>query len=202
MTPRKLYYSLVVILVLCCIGLLAAGHLANQLLTSKAATLSKLKATAESQNQLQVTLSRNKRELRNYSELNKIALAIVPQEKDQAATIRELNRMAAESGIPKLSSITFPASSLGGSTAGGSSGGSTKLSQVTPVKGLSGVYLLPITVSLSSSDSITYGQFVSFLQKLEQNRRTAQVSSINIQPDSTNPGKISFTLIINKYIKL
>ncbi|MBP9852505.1 MAG: hypothetical protein QG629_298 [Patescibacteria group bacterium] len=202
MTPRKLYYILVAVLFLSGLGLLFVGHFANKILTSKATTLSRLKAEAENQNQLQVSLSRNKRELRKYDELNKIALAIVPQEKDQAATISEINRLASQSGIPKLSSITFPASSLGGASATTSTVSSNRLSQVTPVKGLSGVYLLPITVTLNSSDPVSYDQFISFLRKLEQNRRTAQVSSVTIQPNQSDPNKLSFTVIINKYVKL
>ncbi len=200
MTPKKLYYLLLVCLALTIAGLLSSGFIANGLLTKKAATLSKLKAEVENQSDLQVALSRNKRELRTYEPLNQVAKAIVPQEKDQAITVREISRMATESNIQKLSSITFPASSLGGTSASSSAPGN-KLSQLTPIKGLSGVSLLPITVSLSSSTPTTYGDFISFLSKLEQNRRTAQVTSINITPDASDPSRISFTLVINKYVK-
>lgn len=198
MTPRKLYYALLACLILAGIGLLATGYIADSLLTKKAMTLKQLKAEVENQSTLQSELSKNKRQLREYSGLNQIAKTIVPQEKDQAVTIREISRMASESGIPKLSSITFPASTLGGATGVASA---NNISQLTPVKGLAGVYSLPVTVTLSSTNSVSYSQFMVFLDKLEQNRRTAQVTSVNITPFASDPSRISFNLVINKYVK-
>lgn len=199
MTPKRLYFLLLFCLALVGSGIVASGFVANNLLTHKSAKLSKLKAEAKNQGELQIALSRNKRDLRKYSELNQIAKTIVPQEKDQAVTVLEISRLAAESGIPKLTSITFPASSL---SIGASGSKVNNLSQVTPVKGLSGVYLLPITVTLDSSNLTTYTQFINFLQRLEQNRRTAQVGSVSITPDTADPSRISFSLTINKYVKL
>lgn len=198
MTPRKLYYALLACLILAGIGLLATGYIADSLLTKKAMTLKQLKAEVENQSTLQSELSKNKRQLREYSALNQIAKTIVPQEKDQAVTIREISRMASESGIPKLSSITFPASTLGGATGVASA---NNISQLTPVKGLASVYSLPVTVTLSSTNSVSYSQFMVFLDKLEQNRRTAQVTSVNITPLASDPSRISFNLVINKYVK-
>jgi hypothetical protein len=66
---------------------------------------------------------------------------------------------------------------------------------------MSGVYSLQITIQQTSEAAISYSQFLTFLDKLEQNRRTAQVTSIILQPDSTNPNMVAFTLTINEFIK-
>jgi hypothetical protein len=97
-----------------------------------------------------------------------------------------------------LSSITFPTSTLGSISAGASN---PNLTQLLPVAGISGVYELQITITQDSSSRIPYSQFITFLSKLEQNRRTAQVSSITVQPDAQHPNNVAFTLIINEFIK-
>lgn len=146
----------------------------------------------------QVQLTKVKKDIATYSELNTIAKSVVPQDKDQAEAVREIVNLAAQSGIPKLSSIAFPPSTLGGGAATKKTGA---LTQVTPVKGIPGVYDLQITVTQANTDLVPYGNFIAFLSRLEQNRRTAQVSSINVQPDQKSPGKISFTLVIDEFIK-
>ena len=181
------------------IGLFASVWYVNHVLTEKASELSMLKAQSQVADELQISLKKNKADIVRYSELNAIAKAVVPQDKNQAQTVSEIVKIANDSGIPKLTSITFPASTLGGAGAGAKTLNS--LTQVTPVRGIPVVFLLPITITQDSNNTIRYTQLITFLQKLENNRRTAQVSSINITPDSKNPNNISFTLIVNEYIK-
>jgi hypothetical protein len=121
----------------------------------------------------------------------------VPQDKDQAETVQEIVSLAAKSGIPQLSSITFPPSSLGEPGAKTAKG----LTQVTPVSGIPGVYDLPITITQDNTAEVPYNSFLTFLTNLEQNRRTALVSSVSVVPDQTNPALISFTIIVDEYIK-
>ncbi|MBL8121266.1 hypothetical protein JNM87_00765 [Candidatus Saccharibacteria bacterium] len=197
MKIRHINYALIAITVLSASCLLASGFVANQLLSHKSSELSQLKAQSQVVSDLQATLKKNRSDLIKYKELNEIAKAVVPQDKNQAQTVGEIVKIAEESGISQLSSITFPASTLGGVGASSSGG----LTQVTPVKGINGVFLLPITITQDSAHAIKYSQFITFLSKLENNRRTAQVSSISIQPDSKNPSLISFNLTVNEYIK-
>ncbi len=197
MDAKKLHYLLIVTAVLLCVGLVSSGIIANQILTNKSTELSKLKAESQVTNTLQDTLRQNKIDIANYSELNTIAEAIVPQDKNQAQAVGEIVKIAKESGIGTLTSITFPASNLGVS----STNTNNTLTQLTPVSGIAGVYILPITVTLDSSQTVPYSQFITFLNKLENNRRTSQVSEINIQPDATRPNNVSFTLTVNEYIK-
>lgn len=201
MTSKKLFYLLLSTVTILGLAIFGSAYAANAVLTNKTAALSKLKARGQVLDDLQFALIRNKSDIKEYSELNEIAKAIVPQDKDQTQTVREIVKIAEESGIARLTSVTFPASTLG--TVGGSASASATggITQVTAITGMSGVYILPITVTNSQNDQVTYTRFMTFLAGLENNRRTAQVSSITITPDSKNPSVVSFSLVVNEYIK-
>lgn len=199
MTSKKMFYTLLATTLLLAAALLGSAFAADAILTTKTAELSKLKARDQVLDDLQVALVRNKSDIRRYSELNTIAKAIVPQDKDQTQTVREIVKIARESGVPRLTSVTFPASTLGAT--GGSRVATGGITQVTPIKGMAGVYVLPITVTNSQNDLVSYDRFIAFLAGLERNRRTAQVTTITITPDTANPNRIAFSLIVNEYIK-
>lgn len=197
MNSKKLFYGLVGLLVLLGVGMVFGVNQANSMLTARSKTLVDLKATDKAMDVQQTQLAKNKKDIAKYQDLNVIAKTVVPQDKDQAEAVREIVNLAKQSGINKLSSIAFPASTLGGAKVQTSRG----LTQVTPVKGVAGVYNLQITVTQANTDPVPYNSFISFLDRLEQNRRTAQVSGITVQPDAKNPNMVAFTLIINEYIK-
>lgn len=197
MNSKRLFSVLICALVLLGAGLVVGVRQANGMLEHQSKTLADLKANDQSVAAQKVQLDKNKKDITKYADLNSIAKTVVPQDKDQAEAVREIVNLANQSGIPKLSSISFPASTLGGAKA--KTGGS--LTQVTPVKDIAGVYDLQITVTQTGDDMVPYSSFTAFLSRLEQNRRTAEVSSITVQPDSKNPGFVSFTLVIDEFIK-
>jgi len=197
---KQLYYLLVAAVVLLCLGFVAIGYGTNMILGAEATKLSKVKADSEAAQNLQSSLAKNKKDIEKYSELNTIAQTIVPQDKDQAEAVREIVNLAAQSGIGKLSSITFPSSTLG-SLVPVAGGANSNLTQLVPVTGLAGVYELQITITQDSTARVSYSQFLTFLGKIEQNRRTAEVGSITVQPDTQNPNNVAFTLVINEFIK-
>jgi hypothetical protein len=195
------------------VGMLAGTYEVNSLLEAKAKTLVDLKLQSQVVTSQQAGLQRAKKQIAQYASFEETAKSIVPQDKDQAEAVREITKIATDSGIKRLSSVTFPLSTLGGpagttsttttGTAAPTANISKKnaLTQLLPVKGMSGVYSLQITIQQTSEAAISYSQFLTFLDKLEQNRRTAQVTSIILQPDSTNPNMVAFTLTINEFIK-
>jgi len=216
---QRLHHLLVAGIVLALAGLGAGAYGANSLLTSRSNKLMQLKAKSQALAQEQVSLVEAKKEIKTYSDLQKITQAVVPEDKDQAEAVREIVNIAAANGVA-LSSITFPASTLGAGIAGatttsgapaqatpaGGSGSSSssktgKLSQLTPVKNIPGVYNLLITVQSDSSKPVPYNSFVSFLSALEHNRRTAQISTITLQPKTSDRNLLTFTLTLNEYIK-
>jgi len=192
---RRLYFVLIGILVLLGLGLILSVRQANSLLEGKSRDLVGLKAQSLATADQQAQLDQDRSDIKKYTTLNTIAESVVPQDKDQAEAVREIVNLAVASGIPKLSSIAFPPSTLGGANT------NKGITQVAPVKGVPGVYNLQITVSQSSTSAVPYGDFISFLAALEQNRRTAEVASINVQPEDSNPGLVSFTLVIDEFIR-
>lgn len=213
MSSKRLYYILSAVVLLLIVGLAAGTYGINKLLTQKSAELAELKAKDEALDMEQVSLAKAKKDLQSYAELEKIAKAVVPQDKDQAQTVREIANIAASNGI-SLASITFPASTLGSNVKPGTSAGNTStpsptsggaktgaLSQLQAVKNIPGVYSLLITVQSDPDAPVPYSRFVNFLNDLEHNRRTAQVNTISITPAPKNRDLLSFNLTLNEYIK-
>ncbi len=194
MKSRHLFYVLVVGVVLLLAGIPAVGVGSNYVLAEKSDELTKLKADSRATEALQTQLNRNKADLVKYKDLNEIAKAIVPQDKDQTQTVREIVSIAERSGVPRLTSVTFPSSTLG-------VGKKDQLTQVLPVKDMAGVYALPITISVNEENAVPYSQLITFLDGLEQNRRTAQVTSLALTPSQKDINRIAFTIVINEYIK-
>ena len=200
MNSKRLYFLLIAALVLVSASVFGITYFANTMLASRAQKLTSLKTQAANLESQQTELNKNKKDIEKYAALNKVAETIVPQDKDQAEAVREIVNLADASGISQLSSITFPASTLGAPLAG------TKrlangLTQVTPVAGIPGVYDLQITITQDSTSRVDYSKFITFLGKLENNRRTAQVSNISVQPDARDPSKVAFTLVIDEFLK-
>ncbi len=215
MSSKRLHLILIIALAVLFAGLLGGTYGTNKLLGSKANELTAQKAKSQALDQEQLSLNRDKKDIQTYSDLNKIAEAVVPQDKNQAEAVREIVNIAAANGV-SLASITFPASTLGNLPNGtapstGTSGASpapsaantkaASLSQLTPVKSIPGVYQLPITIKSDSNHPVKYVAFINFLSALEHNRRTSQVESIALQPDPANPAYVDFNLILNEYIK-
>ncbi len=215
MNSKKLYYILLGVVVLLVIGLLGGAYGANLLLQGQAQKLVDARSISAALDLQQSQLIKAKASVVKYDSIGKVAKSIVPQDKNQAQTIRELVDIANKNGI-KLASITFPGSTLGTTTtpapaAGGSAApaatpaapraGGPNLSQLTPVQAISGVYILQITVQSDSAAAIPYNKFISFLADLENNRRTALVSGISISPDAKNSDRVSFSLNLSEYVK-
>ena len=202
MNSKRAFFTLLIIIILLVAGLFGGVYIANGLMKQQSKRLADNRLEVAKLGQEQIQLSRAKKDIDKYKSLSEIAKAVVPQDKDQAQTTREIVNIAKSHGIV-ISSITFPASLLGTTVNGVKSTTSTKLSlsQLTPVKGISGVYVLQVTVQNDQSNPVDYNSFIDFLSGLEQNRRTALISGITIQPDSKDPSKVSFTLILDEYIK-
>lgn len=209
MTSKKLYWLFIGLIGLLFIGLVAGTYGVNSLLSKQSNSVTALKAKSLALAQEQITLKKAKADIQTYANLETIAKEVVPQDKDQAEAVREIVNIADTNGVA-LSAINFPASSLGNgiigaktptATSSSPSTPSANTSQLQPVPGISGVYQLPITVISDTNKPVAYDKFISFLTALEHNRRTAQVSSITIQPSNTNHSLLTFTLNLNEYIK-
>jgi hypothetical protein len=192
MSSKQLYYVLIGGVTLSLAILFGGLYSATALLQKQSKELVAAKTRTVVLDQKQTQLTKAKADIAKYQELGTIAKNIVPQDKDQAQTVREIVTIANNTGI-KLGAITFPASTLGGTKGG--------MSQLQPVKDISGVYSLDITVQSDTAAPVSYTKFISFLDALEHNRRTALVKGVSIQPDAGNASSLSFTLNISEYVK-
>lgn len=191
--------GLAIILVIATIGLTYTGL---GMLHKKGDNLTKLKEKQEVLQNRQDALVSAERDIKDYSELEKISKAIVPQEKDQARTVREILAIAAQSGVP-LETVQLPASTLGAkkSTSSKNTSSDPDKTQLLAVPGTKGLYTMEITIQSASKQPVPYSRILTFLEKLEQNRRTAHVTNISIQPEKENRNLMTFTVMLNVYIK-
>lgn len=210
MSSKRAFFVMSGCLALTCVLFISAILLGNRMLQKKSARLLALKVDNRTLDEQQKSLLQAKKDIEKYEELNRIAKTIVPQEKDQARTVREIVSIAESSGI-KISNITFPSSNLGqaqvkpvapkeGETPTPTPA-APPLTQVKPVENIKGLYQLEINIQSDSGAPIPYAKLIDFLTRLERNRRTAQVTSITVQPSSTSRGLITFSVVINVYIK-
>lgn len=202
MTAKKLYYGLLGSLVLIAIAVIATVFYGNQMLGSQNKKLAETKVQLANLDSVQSSLVTAKRDIEQYSVIEQIAKTVVPQEKDQAKTVREIVKIADESGI-SIASISFASSTLGntGKAKAPAASTGTSTTQTEKVEGLTGVEKLPITVTSDSGKPVSYRNFLQFLERLEQNRRTSQVADVNIQPSADNRNFLNFSLKLNVYIK-
>ena len=212
MNSKRMYLFMLAIIGLLLVGLVAGAYGINSLLGSQSKKLVGLKAQSQALDQEKISLLSSKKNIQKYAELEKITKTVVPEDKNQAEAVREIVNIAAARNI-KLASVTFPASTLGSVPGGGGTTGAAaaapatsnakkdNLSQLQPVKNITGVYQLVITVTGDPNQPVAYNDFVDFLSDLEHNRRTAQVSSIILQPSTQDHNSLTFSLSLNEYIK-
>jgi hypothetical protein len=204
MRSRHTFIILLIINSLLILALFGAAYGIDQLLTTQSKTLAAQRLQTQTLDAQSSALVKAKKDVKQYQDLANIASSIVPQDKDQAQTVREIVNIAAANGV-KLGTISFPTSTLGQAANGlpttSQSVGSQARSQLTPVKGIPGVYSLEIVVQSDTNNPVPYGKFTSFLTALEHNRRTALVSNLNLNPDSKNSSNVGFSLTLDEYIK-
>lgn len=197
MNSKRTYFVLLGVNCVLIFALLAGAYVANSLLVSRSKRLVEQRLQTSTLNAQATALGKAKQDVANYSELSNIAKSIVPQDKDQAQTVREIVNIAAKNGI-KLGSITFPSSTLGQKATPGTT---SSISQLAAVPGLSGVLSLQIVVQSDPNAPILYSKLLDFLDDLEHNRRTALVSDISLTPNSNNNNKLTFNLTLDEYLK-
>lgn len=212
MTPKRYFYVMSSTLALSILLIAGGAFGGHYLLQKKSQQLTNLKIENKSIESQQAALVQAKKDIEKYSELNNIAKSIVPQDKDQAKTVREIVKLANENSVP-IKSVTFQSSTLGTTATGATpsatnntsgEGAATPKAAVAPsqlkaVTGIQGVYTLEIQVA--SASPVRYNDLLNFLNALENNRRTAHVTSINLTPNSKNRNLLDFSLTLNAYVK-
>lgn len=211
MSTKKVYYVMLGLVAFSALLTIGSIVLGTSMLQTKAAELTELKIQEQLIEEQQTALIQANKDIEKYQELESIAKTVVPRDKDQARTVREIVSLAEQSRI-RVSSITFPSSSLGTKAPapakttdddGASSAPKVvtpPISQVKPVDGIPGLYQLEVTINVREV-ATSYTQLIDFLNRLEQNRRTAQVTSITIDPVGVSRNLLEFDLMMNVFVK-
>lgn len=213
MKSKQVFFGMIGLVVIM-IGLVFATiFVGDKYLQNQSQKLISLKLDDKVMETQETSLIQAKKDIQKYSQLEALARQIVPQDKDQAKATREIITLAEQSGI-KIASIGFPPSNLGQTAPKATPATPTtnqpattpaiatpSVSQVKPVEGISGLYKLDIVVSSEPTRPSSYAKLIDFLNRLEQNRRTAQVSQISIQPDPNDRTVLNFSLTITLYLK-
>lgn len=203
MSTKKVYWVMVGLNAFLALAIVGSVVLGDRLLKKQSDVIINQKLESTVLEKEQLALQQAKIDLEKYAELKQIAKQIVPQEKDQALTTREIIALADKAGV-RIGSVGFPSSTLGAPGAKSTTGTATTtsaISQAKPVTGIPGLLELQITVVSDTARPSSYNQIITFLGYLEKNRRTAQVTQISIQPDARDNSLLNFTLTLTVYIK-
>lgn len=215
MTPKRFFFIMMAIFSLSILGGGAMVYFANSMLEKRSASVVDLKLESSEVEAQLTAYQAAKKDVQNYAYLNTIIASALPQDKDQARTVREIFLLAQQAGI-SIKSVQFPTSTLGAvvpvlpgaattPTITKTPAVAPTITQAKPVTGLNGVYSVETVVTPFADDKsnkVTYAQLISFLQKIESNRRAMQVASIQLNPLGQNAtDSISFTLTLNIFIK-
>lgn len=214
MNNKKFFYLTVSLLIFSFIALFGLAYYGNSYLVKKSDEVVDLKLKNVELTEQQQAYQTLKLNVDKYSYVEDILNSALPKEKDQAKTAREIFQLAEESGI-RLAAIQYPASTLAtpapttdtSSTTGTSAktDPAKNISQAEPVSGLNGVYAIKATITpiVDKNNPVTYDKFISYLDKLESNRRALQVTDIEVSPlgKSGESNTISFTITIKIFIK-
>ncbi len=214
MTSKKVFFVMAGVAGLMAILVIGAIAASDTLLQKQSTKLVNLKLENQVIEMQKTSLAQAKKDIEKYAELESTAKQLVPQDKDQARAVREIISLGEQAGI-RISSITFPSSNLGQATPQAITPAPTSdtdpstpaapklppLTQAQAVTGIGGLFTLDIVIVSDTTKPATYTRLIDFLERLEQNRRTAQVAEISIQPDGVNRTNLNFTLTLKVYIK-
>src|SRR3989344_2351984 len=112
MNSKRFYFFMAGVASLLVASVIVSAVIGNNLLQKKSEELVSLKLDSKVLDEQRLSLAQAKQDIEKYSDLEDEAKAIVPQDKDQAEAVREIVKIASDSGVD-LSAITFSASTLG-----------------------------------------------------------------------------------------
>lgn len=191
MTPKKLFYVMLVVLI-ATLGMTAVGvYLVDGYLEEQSSIIGVLKAEDELLSTELINTQKTIENLKTYSYVDVKADKILPNTKNQSEAILLINTIGNEVGVG-IKSFVFL----------GTDDKPSEKSQTEPLAGAKGILVFPVQVSFEA----TYSQTINWLKLAERNQRKMQVSSINMaileldgEYDPANP--LSVTIGINAYVE-
>jgi Tfp pilus assembly protein PilO len=184
---KKFFWILIAVNVLLVGATLVVFTQASSAGAKKSQIITQYKAEGQANDQLIDYYKVLQNTLNNNQDLAGIVQKILPADKDQSAALADLDKFSKNNNV-SIQQITF--------NPGTNKGTGQTLTSPSGVKGVS-----VISVALSCT-STPYQNLLNFLQTIETTQRRMQVTSLNITPNSNNPGlldRVDMTLDI--YLK-
>lgn len=193
MTPKRMFFVILIVLIL---GVAGSGLVyikAENTLEEKAIEISKLNANVDvEQTRIDRAVAATSR-LEELAFIQEIADEILPPTKVQSDIVGEIDAIGRINGI-SITGINF--------TATGTNIANPDLTQTRPIKEIPGINALPVTITIQDA---TYEQLLAFLTSIEQNQRKMQADNIAITPklnDAGSPtGRFGIVLVINVFVR-
>ena len=119
----------------------------------------------------------------------------IPTDKEQDLVVAQLNSFASQSQLT-ITTISFPNSTLDPNS---KQKVKTDISQASPVKGLNGVYEIPIVVTVAdtTSETVSTDNLLKLLDLIETSPRNMRITSISYDAES-NEIQLNITLFVKK----
>lgn len=208
MTSKRLFFVLIGLISCTILAIVGMAVLGNIVLKKQSAKLLEAKVEYASLDAQEIAFKQAQKDIVKYSDLNTLTKRIVPQDKDQAKTLREIYKIAESNGVP-VKTITFSTSTLGQKavpapkteTKSATPQATTSITQVKPVDGINGVYTMEIILANDADSLVSFDNITKFMTGLESNRRTAHISNITLTPDRKKGNKLTYNITLRVYIK-
>lgn len=202
MNAKKLYYIMLSFVVFMIIISGVLVYFGTQLMSKSAQNLVNAKLDIMQKDEQEIGYIKAKKDLEKYKDISELVDKVLPKDKDQARAVGEIYKIGSESNI-SIDRIQFPSSTLGLKTGSAASGTTSttaapSVTQAKPVEGLKSV--LGIDVEIASSPGMKYNDMITFLQKIESNRRSMQVKKIAVRPD-LDKKVLSFDITVTIFVK-
>jgi Tfp pilus assembly protein PilO len=187
LNAKLLFWVLIAVNVLLIGATLVVFTQARSAGQKKSEKISEFKAEGQANDQLISYYKALQSTLNTNQDLANIVDKILPADKDQSAALIDLDKFA------KSNSVTMQQISFSPGTNKGT--GKT----LTSPSGVKGVSVITVAVSCTTTP---YENFINFLKTIETTQRRMQVTSLNITPNSTNPGLLDrVDMTVDIYLK-
>ncbi len=203
MSNKRYAFILSAILVVSIIGSIGVLYGAHKYIMSRASHFSNLKAEDEAGQQRLAQLGKIEGQLKKYQDFTAISEQVMPTKYDQTE-INLIVRLAAQSGI-SLSTIgvgSGPGAGTGAAPASPGAGGTSSAACASPLvtyKPAPGV--CSVTFRIQPNGTVSFGQFMDFLTRIEQSRRKIVVTNLTISPTGDNASRLNFAADLNMFTR-
>ncbi len=210
MTSKRLFFVLIALITTTILAIIGMAVLGNIVLKKQSTKLVEAKVEYASLEAQELAFKQAQKDIVKYADLNTLTKRIVPQDKDQAKTLREIYKIAESNCVP-VKTISFSNSTLGqkvvvapkteGQSTPTAKPATPPITQVKPVDGITGVYTMEIVLANDADSLVSFDNITKFMSGLEGNRRTAHISNIALTPDRKKNNRLTYNITLRVYIK-